>query len=184
MSPNETDGKAEGNGSRWPGGIRQIDPDRMALTEFIAGHPVGTVVTKVEMAEHMGRRADSPAFVRLLNGSTRRLLLRNHHLAVDTVRGIGWRLLPAGEVARIIGGHARQSIHRRAKGAVKIIAQAVQGAELAGEEKNVLGVQLACLGAIAHCSDDKGQKRLREAVDANKNNMLPISRTLQLYMEN
>ena len=161
-------------------GIREVDPDRLALVDFIRGRPPGTIIRYHEIVTFLGK-ATKDDIRHLLGASTRNMLARDYGVAVETVRLVGWKVLAPSEVPAVIGTHTVSAIHRKSRRAVRLISQTTRGKELSGEAKNELGARLACLGAIQQCSKPKAQERLLTAIKNAGGGMLPLATTLDLF---
>lgn len=145
------------------------------LVEVLSDLKVGEPITYQDLAKACETTEQG---IRQRLASARSIALRDHHVIIETVRGVGVIRLGQEDVARPVA-RKRDRIRSAARGGRKLIASGVTDWEkLPAGVKTQLLTDSAVLGAIIQATDHNTRKKLVQQVEANGE--LNIGRTLEL----
>jgi hypothetical protein len=131
-----------------------VSPDTKALCQRLLKVPSGNEITFTELAETLGRSVQHGSARGLLD-SARRIVLRDHGVAFEAIRGRGLRRLTADEAARI-GTRQRHHIRRTSKRAIKDMDNVASKSNgLSAEAQRQLSIEIAAHGLLAHIAKDR-----------------------------
>lgn len=144
--------------------IRPLHWQTARLVDLFRDFTDGQQATYEEMAKSCDT---SVAAVKVRLHSVREILLRDHHVIVETIRKVGVRRIPQGEVTRPVAAK-RSRIRSAAAGGRRLIASGVTDWEqLPPETRTQLLTDSAVLGTIVHATDHNTRKKILGQVEAN-----------------
>lgn len=139
----------------------EMSADTRALADMLAATPVGEVATLAAMSETIGRDITT---CRHLLAAARRIAQREHGAVFVTDRGIGYRRLPAEEVARVVGSSARQHVRRTAGRAKRALIAGTNSAnDLRPDVQRRLAAEISAMALLEHISRDTTVKPAADA---------------------
>lgn len=138
--------------------IFALSPETSALVEALKAVPIRGQITYAELSAVLGR--DVQQSDKLHNA--RRIALRDHGAAFETIRKVGLRRMHPDE-APDLGGNARGRIRNASRTAIKSMKAVVEASNgISPEAQKRLTGEIAALGLIAHLSNDKPTAQMAE----------------------